>query len=124
MSELFKPGEKCQASGQYIIVDPSGNKTGDERTVVKGEPFPPTPRSGEHYKLVDKTKHTSDQSGTVRVTGETFKPGEKCQVSGQYIIVNPEGMKTGDERTVVKGEPFPPTPQSGERYKLVDKTKH
>jgi len=25
---------------------------------------------------------------------------------------------------VTKGEPFPPTPEAGQRYKLVDKTKH
>ena len=54
-----------------------------------------------------------------------YKPGEKAPVSGQYEIVGPRGGKTSEgERTVVEREPFPPTPQSGQQYKLVDKTKH
>ncbi|NOI60906.1 hypothetical protein [Vibrio coralliilyticus] len=54
----------------------------------------------------------------------TNKPGEKAEKSGQYEIVGPRGGKTGEERTVVKGEPLPPTPKKGQKYKLVDKTKH
>lgn len=53
-----------------------------------------------------------------------MKPGEKAQRSGQYEIVGPRGGKTGKERTVVKGEPLPPTPQKGQRYVLVDPTKN
>jgi len=52
-----KPGETAQASGQYEIVGPRGGRTGEERTVVKNEPLPPTPESGQKYVLVDKTKH-------------------------------------------------------------------
>jgi hypothetical protein len=55
---------------------------------------------------------------------KTFKPGEKAADSGQYAIVGPRGGKTGDERTVTKGEPFPPTPEKGQGYVIVDKTKH
>lgn len=52
-------------------------------------------------------------------------PGEKAKISGQYEIVGPRGGKTKHgERTVTKGEPLPPTPQSNLKYKLVDKTKH
>jgi hypothetical protein len=51
-----KPGELAPRSGQYGIVGPRGGETGAERTVVKGEPFPPTPQSGQHYILVDPTK--------------------------------------------------------------------
>ena len=54
----------------------------------------------------------------------TFKPGQKVPVSGQAEIVGPRGGKTGTERTVVKGEPFPPTQKSGQGYDIVDKTKH
>ena len=56
--------------------------------------------------------------------GNTFKPGEKANYSGQYEIVGPRGRRTGIERTVVKGEPLPPTRQRGQSYILVDKTKH
>jgi hypothetical protein len=55
--KLYKSGENAPKSGQYEIVGPRGGKTGAERTVVKGEPFPPTPQSGQQYRLVDPTKH-------------------------------------------------------------------
>ena len=50
-----KPGQSAPYSGQYQIIGPKGGK-GAERTVVKGEPFPPTPKSGSIYKIVDRTK--------------------------------------------------------------------
>ena len=54
-----KSGEKAKTSGQYGIVGPRGGKTGKEVTVVKGEPFPQTPKPGQTFILVDKTKHKS-----------------------------------------------------------------
>lgn len=57
MSKNFKPGERVPHSGQAEIVGRRGGRTGEERTVVKGEPFPPTPKSGQGYTIVDKTKH-------------------------------------------------------------------
>lgn len=56
-SNKFKPGETSPRSGQYEIIGPRGARTGQERTVVKGEPFPPTPDPDQTYKLVDPTKH-------------------------------------------------------------------
>lgn len=55
---------------------------------------------------------------------KTHKPGETAPRSGQYEIVGPRGGGTGKERTVTEGEPMPPTPQPGQKYKLVDPTKH
>jgi hypothetical protein len=57
----LKPGEIARASGQYQALGPRGGK-GHEVTVVKGEPLPPTPRSGMTYKLVDRTKNKSGQT--------------------------------------------------------------
>jgi hypothetical protein len=56
--------------------------------------------------------------------GKLQKPGEIAKRSGQYGIIGPRGGETGAERTVTKGEPLPPTPEAGQRYKLVDPTKH
>lgn len=56
---MKKPGEKAERSGQYEIRGPRGGRTGEERTVVKGEPLPPTPQKGQRYKLVDPTKNKS-----------------------------------------------------------------
>ncbi len=39
-------------------------------------------------------------------------------------IVGPRGGGTGVERTVTRGGPLPPTPEKGQRYNLVDPTKH
>lgn len=55
---------------------------------------------------------------------KTFSPGQKAEKSGQYEIVGPRGGRTGEERTVVKREPFPPTLEAGQRYVLVDQTKN
>jgi hypothetical protein len=55
---------------------------------------------------------------------QPLKPGQTAPTSGQYERVGPRGGRTGDERTVTKGEPIPPGKQPGERFVLVDKTKH
>jgi hypothetical protein len=44
MADLKKPGETADRSGQYEIVGPRGRPTGVERTVTKGERFPPRGR--------------------------------------------------------------------------------
>ena len=51
---LYRPGQKAPYSGLAEIVGANGDSTGAERTVVKGEPFPPTPRKGQVYRIVDK----------------------------------------------------------------------
>jgi len=55
---------------------------------------------------------------------QTHKPGEKAPASGQYGIVGPRGGNTGAERTITKGEPFPPTPEPGQRFVIVDRSKN
>jgi len=57
MTEKHKPGEKCRDSGIYPVVGPRGARTGDERTVVRDEPFPPTPKPGQGYGKPRKTRH-------------------------------------------------------------------
>jgi len=57
MKQTFKPGQTATRSGQYEIIGPRGGETGKERTVVTGEPLPPTPKAGQVYVLVDKTKN-------------------------------------------------------------------
>lgn len=48
----LRPGEITPVSGQYRR---RGSKA--EITGVEGTPLPPTPRPGQKYDLVDKTKH-------------------------------------------------------------------
>ena len=59
MTKPLRPGETAPASGQYEIIGPRGGHTGDERTVVRGEPLPPTPAPGQSYQIVDRTKNKS-----------------------------------------------------------------
>ena len=54
---IHRSGEKAPKSGQYPIVGPRGGPTGEERTVTRGEPFPPTPEKGQGYGPPDLTKH-------------------------------------------------------------------
>ncbi len=56
-----KPGQKAPESGQYGVIGPKGGKTGTEITATKGETLPPTPKPGQTFKLVDKTKHKKDK---------------------------------------------------------------
>ncbi len=51
-------------------------------------------------------------------------PGTPAPVSAQYEIVGPRGGRTGQERTVVKGEPLPPTPSPGATFRIADRTKN
>jgi hypothetical protein len=52
------------------------------------------------------------------MTKQTLKPGQTAPRSGEYGIVGPRGGETGKERTVVRGEPMPPTPKPGQRYAM------
>lgn len=61
MAKSYKPGQKVPYSGQAEIIGPRGGRTGVERTVVTGEPFPPTEKAGQQYVIVDKTKHRSSK---------------------------------------------------------------
>lgn len=44
MSGPLKPGTTAPRSGQYEQVGSRGGRTGEERTVTRGEPLPPTPK--------------------------------------------------------------------------------
>lgn len=57
MADRLKPGQTAPQSGQYEMVGPRGGETGIERTVVRGEPLPPTRKPGQGYVLVDPTRH-------------------------------------------------------------------
>ncbi len=56
-SKIKRPGQPAPTSGQYGVVGPKGGKTGIEVTAVEGKTLPPTPKPGQGFVLVDKTKH-------------------------------------------------------------------
>ena len=55
---------------------------------------------------------------------DKLKPGNITPTSGQYELVGPRGGRTGNEVTSTQGHRLPPTPNVGQRYVLVDPTKH
>ena len=59
MTKTLKPGATAPRSGQYEIIGQRGGHTGVERTVTNSEPMPPTPHSGQTYKMADATKNGS-----------------------------------------------------------------
>ena len=56
-NKALKPGQVTPTSGQYGVVGPRGGKPNTEITAVEGKKLPPTPKPGQGYVLVDKTKH-------------------------------------------------------------------
>lgn len=71
------------------------------------------------YKTSVGITEKSNSSGN-----ELYKPGEIVPESGLYELTGSRGGNKGQEVTATKGEPFPPTPESGMYYKLVTLTKH
>ena len=61
MEKIYKPGQKCPKSGQYGIRGPRGGDLGSEVTSTKGEPFPPTKKPGQTYKLIYPTIHKNNK---------------------------------------------------------------
>ncbi|HYX15945.1 MAG TPA: hypothetical protein VE944_16565 [Nostoc sp.] len=66
------------------------------------------------------------QSGdqTLEAQSSLHIPGERTPISGQYEVINSNGKGTGLEVTSTAGNPFPPTSESDQSYRLVDPTKH
>jgi len=62
---------------------------------------------------IDTTR--TGQGGRSRL----FDSGEIADVSGDYLIVNPDGGEAGEIRSVAKGDRMPPTPQKGQRYRFL-----
>jgi len=55
----LRPGTPAPASALYKIVGQRGGISGKEVTGVKGKPLPPTPNSGESYKIADRAHNKS-----------------------------------------------------------------
>jgi hypothetical protein len=55
----FKPGEAAPVSGFYEIIGPRGGHTGKERTAVRGEVLPPTPKAGMRYEISERVRNQS-----------------------------------------------------------------
>jgi hypothetical protein len=53
------------------------------------------------------------------------KPGTPTPASGQYVQTGPKGGHPSKaEVTGVKDKPMPPTSKPGDRWQVVDPTKH
>lgn len=54
---ILPPGTIAPKSGQYEMVGPRGGSLGTERTVVRGEPLPPTRGPGQGYIPTDPSNN-------------------------------------------------------------------
>ena len=54
---------------------------------------------------------------------DTFRPGQRAPVSGRYEAVGPSGELVGEAVHVTDGDPFPPTPNKGQGYRLAKQIK-
>lgn len=104
----FSPGTPAPASG---IV--RNQKSGENATVVEGEPLPPTNQAGQTWTYTLVTLHKAESA-----TGE-HRPGTHAPMSG--IVHNPQ---TGEHATVTRGEPLPPTDAAGQGWNYVMVTPH
>jgi hypothetical protein len=66
----------------------------------------------------------SNRKRRIPMSNKTVRPGQTVPRSGQYEIQGARGGNTGKERTMVRGETVPPTPKSGQSFKLVDPTRN
>lgn len=48
-NQSWKPGEVATSNGEYELVGANGKGTGKTVTVTKGNRFPPSDKSGQHY---------------------------------------------------------------------------
>lgn len=74
-----------------------------------------------YISIQDQVKQ---ESATNEQKSTLYSPGDVTPVSGQYELINSNGKGTGQEVTSTQGNPFPPTPEANQSYKLVDPTKH
>ncbi|MBG1263772.1 hypothetical protein [Nostoc commune] len=67
---------------------------------------------------------TTELSQSEEAQSLKHSPGERTPISGQYEVINSNGKGTGLEVTSTAGNPFPPTSEPDQSYRLVDPTKH
>ena len=60
----FRPGERCEASGIYLVTHDSNHVPPHEVTVVLGERFPPCRGCGEHprFRAIKLALHASNDT--------------------------------------------------------------
>ena len=105
---------------------PSGQRQlirGAEESLVRGNFLHGTP-SGRVHQMVGRVVLAAMEDFMATSNGRGLRPGETAPRSGQYEQIGPRGGRTGDERTVTRGETLPPTPRPNMSYTLVDATKH
>lgn len=63
VGDIFKPGQKCDASGIYTVIHDVQHRETHEVTCVYGKPFPPCNKCGHHarFKLKYKAIHIESQ---------------------------------------------------------------
>ena len=61
VSKTYAPGTPAPKSGIYEKVGPRGGRTGDQADSTKGNPLPPTEKTGQEWVLVKPAHHKGDK---------------------------------------------------------------
>ncbi|MFT5366060.1 MAG: hypothetical protein ACI8V2_001002 [Candidatus Latescibacterota bacterium] len=96
MAQRLKPGHKAPVSGQYEIVGPRGGKTGREVTVIKGEPLPPSKKSGQAYVVL--------KEGEARTLRRSIDPSQVDREKIRSIVRAVHVLPAKDGKWEVKGK--------------------
>jgi hypothetical protein len=73
-----KPGEKAPTTRAYVIIGARGGETGQTRTVVRGKPLPPLPKSGRSYALRAKSgRYILESPAKSTISGSTWSKAFK-----------------------------------------------
>jgi len=57
MNNVYKPGQATPKSGIYDVLRPRGGLTGEQVVSTHNKPLPPTPKSGQTYRLAERAHH-------------------------------------------------------------------
>jgi hypothetical protein len=87
MPRTYKPGERSPVSAQVEIVGPRGGRTGQERTVVQGEPMPPI-AAPKHPIATSTVTRSPEMSG--RTPPERLNPRSESGTPGGIRTPNPQ----------------------------------
>lgn len=107
------------AGGEALIRSIAAQAMGSSKSEKKAEAARKNGGEGGRPRknATDATGSLSTATSSVNASKTALKPGGLAPRSGEYQIIGPRGG-SASERTVVRGEPLPPTASQGSSYDL------
>jgi hypothetical protein len=107
------------AGGEALIRSIAAQAMGSSKSEKKAEAARKNGSEGGRpaKNAMHATRIASSATAGGKVAKGALKPDAAAPRSGQYQIIGPRG-ESKKERTIVRGEPLPPTPSPGTSYEL------